>query len=90
MTPVSSVTAFLARALTDADPQATALLNALDLDDQARAAVEAQAVPAAERRQRLEARTARPWTDAQLAHVEARAFTAIRRQLQARGFYGAA
>lgn len=85
MTPVSSVIAFLARALTDADLRASALLQALDLDDEAWAAVEAQAAPAAERRQWMAVRSGRPWTEAQLAHVEARAFVAIRRQLQARG-----
>jgi hypothetical protein len=87
VTSVSSVTAFLARALTDADPQAAALLTALDLDAEARAAVDAQAVPAVERRQWMAERTGREWTQAQFAHVEARTFVAIRRQLQARGLW---
>jgi len=32
-------------------------------------------------------RTGREWTEAQFAHVEARAVVAIRRQLQARGLW---
>ena len=87
MTPVSSVTAFLARAQSGADREAADLLAALDLDDEARAAVEAQSVSPAARLQRMEARTGRTWTDAQLAHVESRAMVAIRRQLQAKGLY---
>jgi hypothetical protein len=87
VTPVSSVTAFLARARSGADREAADLLAALDLDDDARAAVDAQRVSAAARRQWLEARTGRVWTAAQLAHVESRALVAIRRQLQAKGLY---
>ena len=87
MTPVSSVTAFLARAQSGADREAADLLAALDLDDEARAAVEAQSVSPPARLQRMEARTGRTWTDAQLAHVESRAMVAIRRLLQAKGLY---
>jgi len=87
VTPVSSVTAFLARAQSGGDREAADLLAALDLDDEARAAVEAQSVSPAARLQRMEARTGRTWTDAQLAHVESRAMVAIRRQLQAKGLY---
>jgi len=87
VTPVSSVTAFLARAQSGADREAADLLAALDLDDEARAAVEARSVSPAARLQRMEARTGRTWTDAQLAHVESRAMVAIRRHLQAKGLY---
>ena len=87
MTPVSSVTAFLARARRGADREAADLLAAFDLDDDARAAIEAQSGSPAERLQRMEARTGRTWTAAQLAHVESRAMVAIRRQLQAKGLY---
>ena len=85
MTPVSSVTAFIARAHSGADPDAAATLAAFDLDDDARAVLAAQAVPAAQRRRWLESRTGRSWTAGELGHVESRAFTVVRRQLHARG-----
>jgi hypothetical protein len=85
VTAVSSVAAFLARARPGVDAGAAQLLAALDLDDEARAVLAAQAEPADQRRGWLERHTGHAWSAARLAHVEARAFVAIRRQLQERG-----
>jgi hypothetical protein len=83
---VTSVAAFLARAHAG-EPQARLVYAAManDLDPEARAAAEAQRIPAAQRRAWMEARTGRPWTAAQLAHLEQCTFVSIRRLLQAAG-----
>ncbi|HSP95919.1 MAG TPA: hypothetical protein VL049_01565 [Candidatus Dormibacteraeota bacterium] len=78
--------AFLARALMG-EGQWRRVFAELDLDGQARAAAEAQAIPVQDRLAWMAERTGREWTGAQLAHVEARTLVAIRRQLQARGLW---
>jgi hypothetical protein len=80
------VAAFLARELMG-EGQWRRVFAELDLDGQARAAAAAQAIPAQDRLAWMAERTGREWTRAQLAHVEARTFVAIRRQLQARGLW---
>ncbi len=86
MEPVSSVTAFVLRHATrpTEDPVALEILSSLD--PEARLVVEAQAVPPAERRAWLRARTGnREWSEAWLRHVEDGAFVTLRRELQGRG-----
>lgn len=89
MAPVSSVAAFLAAARGPGPSarEAAEILGGLDGD--ARAVADAQAVAAAHRLAWMEARTGRPWSAAELARAEARAFVAIRRALQARGLWRA-
>jgi hypothetical protein len=85
--PVGSVAAFIARYVTRpiSDPLAAEIVQALD--DEARLAVQAQALPAAERPAFRRASGGHDWSDAVCAHVERRAFVALRRELQRRGMW---
>ena len=87
MQPVGSVAAFVARygAGAAADPVAAEILDTLDAE--ARVVIDAQAHPVAERRAWLRARSGTEWGEAQLAHVEQRAFVQLRRALQRRGLW---
>ena len=87
MQPVSSVAAFVARYMARPadDPVAAAIVETLDRE--ARLAVEAQALPAPQRRTWLRQRSGRDWSPTWLAHVEARAFVQLRRELQRQGLW---
>ena len=85
----SSVTAFLAAAQSGSDPRAQRALAAIksELDADAQMVIDAQQEPSTRRLQWLQARTGRPWSAAQLAHVEGLTFVAIRRALQTEGLF---
>ena len=87
MRPVASVTAFIARYAQSpsADPVAAEILAGLDAE--ARLAIDGQAQPLGERQRWLEWQSGDAWSAARLAHVEQRAFVAIRRALQRRGLW---
>lgn len=67
------------------DPAAAAILA--ELDEETRLAVAAQARPQPLRCAWLRERTGSAWSPARLAHVEDRAFVALRRALQRRGMW---
>jgi len=85
--PVGSVAAFIARYAAPplSDPVAVEIVHGLD--EEARLAIDAQALAASERRAWLRRERGRDWSVAQLAHVEQRAFVALRRELQRRGVW---
>ena len=89
MQPVSSVAAFVALYVERRadDPIAAAILEGLDAE--ARLAVGAAALPPDRRGAWLRERSGTEWSAAWLAHVEQRAYVALRRDLQRRGLWRA-
>jgi hypothetical protein len=83
MQKVSSVTAFLARALRDPTPDTVALLGRFEGED--RLLLEAQRVPREERAAWMAERTGRRWSEAALSHAEEIVLLRLRRLLLGQG-----
>jgi len=88
MDPVTSVAAFVALHPDGvAEGDAGEIFDRLDPEE--RLALRSWAVGPSERLDWLQRNSDRPWTQAQLEHLEARAAVHVRRELQRRGWWRA-